>query len=375
MSLIRKIVKLGLAVLFYYAGLLALFAFFKRTLFPIHDVVILMYHRVLDDDKIDNEYTQPGIVVSRQVFEKQITYLAKNYNLISLENLVQMVQKNQPIPSRSVIVTFDDGWRDNYLYAYPILKKHRVPATIFLTTDYIDTNKVFWFLQANILLTKGNLKPASLAEIIERVNAENRASQSTYRLSRHEIKAASGDTDKFIEKMKQLDSEVVQKILNEIKKASDLSIDKCLTKRRMLSWDEIKEMSCDNIDFGSHGQSHQIMLFLSPDMINKELVQSKKIIEEKVGKEVKHFSYPNGDYNSITKKLVQDAGYGSAATIQRCEENKKGLDLFALKRIGVHNGMSVWHQGKFSRALFAVEINGWINFLRKIFKLKPTQYW
>lgn len=145
MNFVKKMIKLILAGLFYYSGLLCLFAFLKRIFLPYGDLVILMYHCILDSANKEKGYFQPGLIVSQQVFDRQMSYLARNHNLLSLEQLIEIFKNNKPIPKRTVVITFDDGWGDNYLYAYPILKKHRVPATIFLSTDFVDTHKMFWF--------------------------------------------------------------------------------------------------------------------------------------------------------------------------------------------------------------------------------------
>lgn len=353
MYFIKKIIKLSLAAVVYYSGLLALFAFFKRMFFSHGDLAILMYHRVLDHADEEERYSQPGMIVSQQVFDKQISFLAKDYNLLSLENLMELLQKKKPIPKSAVVITFDDGWRDNFLYAYPILKKHKIPATIFLATDFIGSDKIFWFLQVKLLLTEGNLYPEKLTHILEKVKEENKASLSAQALRLLDIDSIKGDPDKFIERMKQLDFEIIQKIIDGMMVESGLSSDKWTKKRWVLSWDEIIEMSRDNVDFGSHGCSHQILTTLSLDEVERELVQSKKIIEERIGKRVLLFSYPNGDYNPKIKKLVQEAGYGCAITTSGYEKSKIEPDLFALRRIGIHEGMSVGLKGKFSQALFA----------------------
>ncbi len=368
MHFVKKMIKFILAVVVYYSGLLPLFAFLKRVFLPYGDLVILMYHCILDSADKEKGYSQPGLVVSQQVFERQISFLARNHNLLSLEQLIGILKNNKPIPKRTVVVTFDDGWRDNYLYAYPILKKHRVPATIFLSTDFVDTHKMFWFLQVKLLLAGGNLPLETLAGILKTVKEENKTSLSAGSLNSLNIDSIGGDADNFIEKMKHLDFEVIQEIIDDMITEGGVLSDKWTKKRWVLSWDEVAEMSRNNVDFGSHGQSHRILTALSADEVRQELVGSKKIIEEKTGKKVDSFSYPNGDYNSELKKLVQEAGYRCAVAIKGCEEKEKEPDLFALRRIGVHEDISTDLKGKFSKALFAFNMNGWDNLLKKYHK-------
>jgi len=149
-ALAKRIAKYLLAAVLYYSGMLAFFSLLRRFFFNRSNFVILMYHQVLEENDVEKDYVQPGLYVSRQVFEKQMAFLSEKYNLLSLERVTEILEKNQSPPLKSIVITFDDGWRDNYLYAYPILKKYNVPATIFLATDYVGTDKMFWFLEASI---------------------------------------------------------------------------------------------------------------------------------------------------------------------------------------------------------------------------------
>lgn len=360
MILIKRIIKLCLAVKVYYSGLLALLLFIKRKYKSKIDLVILMYHCVLKDGDWQKQYLQPALVVSQQTFDKQMAFLSKHYHLISLKDLVEILQNKQPLPPKCAVITFDDGWRDNYLNAYPILKKYNVPATIFLTTDFIGTYKIAWFLHISILLAECILSPQKMVDILKKVKIENEKSPSVKNLRDQDIESIKGDSDKFIEMLKKLDYDIVQKVIVLITKECGISLDKTIQKKWMLDWNEVIEMSRGNIDFGSHGQSHRILTKLSSSEIQKELINSKNIIEEKIGKLCELFSYPNGDYNSEIKRLVQKAGYSSAITTSGHDITKKELDLFALKRIGIHEGATLGPTSKFSKAIFAC-------FLERIF--------
>jgi peptidoglycan/xylan/chitin deacetylase (PgdA/CDA1 family) len=126
--------------------------------------------------------------------------------------------------------------------------------------------------------------------------------------------------------------------------------------RWTLTWDEVNEMSQNKVSFGSHGCSHRIMTTLSTDEIKRELRDSKFAIQAKLGIKIDHFSYPNGDFTGAIKDLVKEAGYTSAATTKGKNEDSANPDLFALKRIGVHEGISVGLRGKYSRAMFSFHL-------------------
>jgi len=108
-------------------------------------ILILVYHRVLRDREEKTQLVQPGMYVTDTVFEKQIQFLCDNYEMVSFESLLKLWRdKGVNRFTRYCVITFDDGWADNYTCAFPILKRHHVPATIFLATSYIGTNQRFW---------------------------------------------------------------------------------------------------------------------------------------------------------------------------------------------------------------------------------------
>ena len=135
-----------------YTRFLDAYAFLRRRLTK-SQVAILLYHRVCP--KKDNWSLGP---LSPQSFETQMEYFCRSYEILPLEKLVQSMQSGRPLPEKAVVITFDDGWRDNYVYAYPTLKKYHVPATIFLVTGHIGTGKLFWCDEVRYILWHTNIK-------------------------------------------------------------------------------------------------------------------------------------------------------------------------------------------------------------------------
>jgi len=112
-------------------------------------LLVLTYHRISDELDI-----QDPLKVSMENFEKQILFLKENYSIISGEQLADIITNKRLFPPKACLITFDDGWRDNYTHAFPILKRYRVPAIIFISTDYIGTDKMFWHEKLKKILIK-----------------------------------------------------------------------------------------------------------------------------------------------------------------------------------------------------------------------------
>jgi len=355
-GLFKRTVKFILAICFYYSGSLVLLSVFKRIQADKNNFTILMYHRILDEEDIERDHIQAGIIVSRKVFEKQMAYISKKYNLLSLKELTEILKKNQSPPSKSIVITFDDGWRDNYQNAYPIMKKYNIPAAIFLATDFIDSDNLFWFEEIGMILAKRKITSDKLWEIIEKARKERKSASPPQSSDSPKSGADSIDADRFIEELKQFDHDVILSIIGELRKESGISSEKIKGDRQTLSWDEVLEMSENGIDFGSHGCSHRILPGLERDEVKRELIESKRILEEKTGKTISLFSYPNGDFNEEIKKLVREAGYNCAVSTGAYKIDQEAPDLYALKRIGIHDGATAGPTGRYFRALFAFHI-------------------
>ncbi len=348
---LRKIVKLVLASLIFYSGFLNLYLYLRRKLSSLPDFTILMYHRVLDAGHNRESHLLPGLVTQESTFDKQMKYLKENSNVISLERLIGYLKDKKNPPHRSVVITFDDGWKDNYLFAFPILRNYDLPATIFLSTDYIGTSKMFWFHVVSLILQARTLTSQRMTDILN-------GFKQIRPKEKREIVRAFASADVFIEKLKRIKPKIQEKMIVKMMKESNIRMNEIDNRGWMLDWEKIKEMGQNQISFGSHAHSHRILTYLNLTEIKKELIQSKSLIGEKTGKPVNFFAYPNGDYTPQIKELVKEVGYLGACAAGKTRKKQKEIDLFALPRTGVHQGMSTGVRGKFSKALFACQMAG-----------------
>jgi peptidoglycan/xylan/chitin deacetylase (PgdA/CDA1 family) len=352
----RKIVKITLAAVVYYSGLLRLATAVRRAVSGRPDLLILMYHRVIDGSDPLSAYAQSGLTVSPEVFDRQMAFLKCEYHPTALSHVVERLRSEEPLPPKAVVVTFDDGWRDNYLHAYPILKKHSIPATIFLSTDFIESGKIPWFLKVGIILSADAFSFERISDVFEKVKAEHPDSRSAQLLDREVAYAMGGSTDRLMELLKSLEPEMTDRLINEMASACGVSLDQWSERKWMIDWNEAALMNQDIIDFGSHGCSHRILTQLTSSEAAHELSESARLIRERLGTPLNLLAYPNGDYNDEIRRLAVEAGY-RAAVATRSSSGESGLDLFGLGRVGVHESMSVGLSGRFSKALFAFGIH------------------
>ena len=297
-------------------------------------VLILMYHRVLSEKDLIRFYTQPGMYVLESVFLMQMNFFQQNFNVLSLNDLLNCwgtggLDKGQ----RYCVITFDDGWLDNYLYAYPILKKNGMPATIFLPTSFIGTDRWFWPDRLSYLLR--NCHSDKLPE--EKKEAIQSLVRNYLTLGSVETITCLDEIDPVIESFKRLPAEMIE---NFIREASSLLGAEVPHDRLMLNWDEIREMSGGGISFGAHSASHQILTNLSLEDACTEIERPLKVLRAQNISLSPVFCYPNGNYDRDIVECVRSCGYQAAVSTHFGHESCFPQDPYSLKRIGMHNDIS-----------------------------------
>lgn len=235
--LLKKIIKIVVCNITTYTG----YQYITRSKNSKKGLTILTYHSI--SNKIE-----PDETVTPEEFERQLQYIKENYKVISLEEAIEYLQTDFEKVSGSIVITFDDGYGDNYYNAYPLLKKHNFPATIFLISNFIRNNG-----------------------------------------------------------------------------------------SKYLSPSQIHEMKSNNISFGSHTVSHQILTRLTNEEVVREIRDSKDILESQLSQIINFFAYPVGtraDFDDAIMDIVKACKYTCACS-NMYGMNGENADIFALKRIGI----------------------------------------
>lgn len=319
-------------------------------------VVILMYHRVVSSKELGRYYIQPGMYVKNDVFEMQMKFLKEHFEIVSLTELLELWKdKKLDETKRYCVITFDDGWMDNYVHAYPVLKRYDMPATIFIPTTYIGTDEWFW--------------PDKIGYLMSHYYKNGNRSSHEYKLSiPFFLKNESGKTSKgnelktaFIGRDMEEDINsaietckgISDKEIDQLIRSLCMGLDKKLPSERvLLNWQEIEEMSENRISFGSHSCSHKILTKLDAEQLRSEIADSLHVLREKGINSVPVFCYPNGDYSDSIIEQVKASGYQAAVSTVFGIESNSTRNGFCLRRIGVHNDISS------NRSLFAFRISG-----------------
>jgi len=278
---------------------------------------IFRYHRVNND----RDPFFDALPVSQ--FHSQMEYLARHFHLVTLD---QLAGGELPCGDKKccIAITFDDGYRDNFVHAFPILKKMGIPATIFLTTGYIDSGELPWYDQVRLAF-KLTLKPRlSLHEIGGPTTGIECESQRLEALALTLRWLRSVDDD--------LRLRLLPDLFHELRVSNGLNF-----PGTMLTWDQIRQMKRDGVLFGAHTVTHPVLGGLPPSRLEEEILGSKRMIENRLQAPARHFAYPFGkqtDFGAPAKQAVQAAGFKTAVTTIN-GVNAPGQDPLELKRFSL----------------------------------------
>jgi peptidoglycan/xylan/chitin deacetylase (PgdA/CDA1 family) len=235
----------------------------------------------------------------RSELEAQCEHLKKHYRPVSLSEVSESIARRKLLPPRPVVITVDDGYRDFMVNAWPILKAWSIPALVYVATDLPDHHTWLWTDQLrHFLVQQGD--NAAATTIVERL----------------------------------------KKVPDEQRRAYLASLPGLRTTPppdyEPLTWDEIRTLADEGVEFGAHTRTHPILSRLeNRDRMREEIAGSKARLEEELKTPVVHFCYPNGtpgDYNDEVVDVVRECGFQTAVTALR-GINPTGTNPLLLRRI------------------------------------------
>jgi peptidoglycan/xylan/chitin deacetylase (PgdA/CDA1 family) len=293
----------------------------------------------------------PWIHIPLDAFEKQISYLSRRYTVITLHDAIDSLRRKDNSQKNLAVITFDDGYRNNLTVVQPVLEKYRVPATIFLTTSYIDTDNFLPLDRAYLLITSSKGRQP----VFPSIQGLGLLSFST----NEEIFNSYQTTVNFLKKFPVKKQEEYLAILENLLEINYEKISNDITEDFiLLSWMEInKLLETGLFSFGAHTATHEILTNVSFDESSKQITDSKSAIENNIKQDINLFAYPNGsaaDYNDAHVHYLKENGFtGSVTTTPKL--NTIHTDPFRLGRICIGPELSA----NFNH--FSLKISGLIN--------------
>jgi len=322
------------------------FAAIARSL-PLGDsLLVLAYHRIGNPGE---DLFDPGVFsATADQLEDQVRFLKRHLQVVTLEEALAVIDGSGRGSTRRcrVLITFDDGSLDNFELAYPVLHSLDVQGVFFLTTDMVGSSHISWWDRIAFLLRTAQRRRFSLSYPYPlEVDIDRDGLTLSLRSVLHLYKQpANTDPDRFLgELSKETQSAEVPSGL-----------------RRFLDWDEAKKMVADGMAIGSHTVSHNVLSQLPMDRQRHELVESRRILQERLGTPVEALAYPVGAQTSFTiqtQQLAREAGYRVAFSNCGGRNFRGGMEAFNIKRSAV-SGPS-WRRFRVQVSVYKMTGNYW----------------
>jgi len=323
---VKNIIKRPLYFSLFYMRFFDLFLKILARVRHQYPCVILVYHRIVNDS---SRYLNKGPAIHHHIkhFEREIPYLKIKFQILSMDEVIDHIKSNRSFKRPSVAITFDDGYLDNYTLAYPVLKKHAVTATIYLTTNLVGTLNRTWIDQIERILLNTKKVQFKLPGLFGGkglpIKTKKEKEQANEKIAESLKKKTGGELAQLMRE------------LFEIMEVDDNQTRNC-EGRMMLNWDEVQIMAKNGITIGSHSHNHPILSRMPIQKAKEEIFKSKKVIEENLGIKVKHFAFPNGkeeDFNEELGDYCREIGFESIASVIYGTNGASKGNTLVLKRV------------------------------------------
>lgn len=294
--------------------------------------IVLAYHRIIPSNEIDVENHMGGMYLSVEAFKKQLEWLISNMKIVSLSELILKIKNGERWTESLCAITFDDGWKDNYDFAFPILKELNVPATIFLVgKNFLDGDgftPISWFVIFESIIETSAF-PGDFTgnwEIDFVLSSKKKPTEKARDVIRIMRKLPVSDFEELYNKF-------LRKLINHC------SVEKFKIKYSFITIDEVREMSRFGISFGYHSRSHNMLPMVKREQLIAEVQIPHQLSSNSEINHEKIFCYPDGQSSPDIISELKKENYLGAVGLKG-GFNSLESDLYNLKRINIHEGSS-----------------------------------
>lgn len=298
-----------------------------------HRLLIIMLHDIVRDEEWASTWYN-AVSHSESQLEAMFVAIKKRFRVITVEDAVQEFKTHGMLKEKSIAITFDDGYRSTYEIVFPLLKKHGVTATTYIPTGWINGEITPWWLTLTGTIEHSVLEPSMVSAIEKIIGTSVDPRIATL--------GNSGQAKRFLDDalggmlMRQEDK-TRRKMLQDIYQVLNEGKDYQPRIERPMTWEQIKDMAAHGNRFGAHTCTHPNLSFVDMETAEREIGESKRIIEQRLGQEVLGFAYPYGydvaGYQRL-ENLLQKLGFLYACTSWWGHVDRNS-DFYRLRRTGV----------------------------------------
>jgi peptidoglycan/xylan/chitin deacetylase (PgdA/CDA1 family) len=308
-----------------------------------HAPLVIGYHRVVENVADAAKTDMPTLLTSAAMFERHIDWIGRHFQFVSLDDIGDRIERDVPFSQPVAAVTFDDGYRDVFENAVPILERKGIPAAMFVVTDLVGRSD--WQIHDRLyhLLDKaydGWVDPwLGLTRLCADVDLRASDIPGMRAASRNPYSAVTT----LLPAISQADADRLMTVL-------DTQVGNGTTKMpRTADWSMLEQMHRAGFTIGSHTKTHVWLAHESEERCIDELRDSRQALERRLGAPMDHFAYPGGQFTPHVVELVARAGYRFAYTA--CEHQDAAHPQLTIQRLLLWEGSSIGADGRFSSAI------------------------
>jgi peptidoglycan/xylan/chitin deacetylase (PgdA/CDA1 family) len=305
---------------------------YRAGVFPAYHLVrnsdtltVVTFHRVMPATERDSAGADPLWTMSTELFEAVLCFLVRHYNPVTLSDVLASRMGRKALPRRAVLVTFDDGWRDNLDYACPLLRRFGVPATLFTTTEILDEKSVCWWQEVLLWALRTGRRT------VRELNPDSRENEAT---TNGEISPELALLVRYSELDPSRRIELLEPLASELERRQ--------VRAQMLDSDSLSELAAAGVEIGVHGATHLPLTALADPA--DDLARSRaKIAQCTKMAEPVSLSFPHGRYDQRVLDAARQLGFkllfSSDAIVNPCPGGWLPSDI--LGRIPIYAGAVV----------------------------------
>ncbi len=299
------------------AQTLWLLGYYRRAIRGIRHPFVLKYHRMrpagreVVSNQAGGEFSAG---IGARQFEAHLRLITRWFKPISMAEMGRAVAEKKALPDKAVALTFDDGYRDNYEVAYPLLKRYGVPASFFVCPGLIDSHQGFWWDEIYALVEKTRATELDVEKLIQDLGLPPGRQDGVLSLLTGQQKISAGES--LVAQGKRMSPHMLTIFLERLNEAFGVHGDSDLREHILMNWDEIREMHHDGMEIGSHTMTHPMLTQVSESVMRVELSDARVRLSEVLGAAPEGFVYPSGAFSSTARNIVREAGHIYACTSQ-----------------------------------------------------------
>ena len=367
-ELARRAAKGAAAIAMHYSGARELLTALQRRAVGGRRVLILSYHRVVKDFAAEKHRTLYTLNIGQQTFRRHLEVLQRAHDIVPLDDALEVLSGKRTAKRDVAVVTFDDGYRDVYHYAFPVMREMKVPGIVYMPSAFAGTTRKLG--HDRLWLALEQMRRRRITPMAAGVGGEG---------ERWLIDALEGNASPALAVERLIDRHPTPALLamcTALEKRLGIDDRDFADGQLPCTWEMLREMDAHGVITGAHTADHTVLTHATMDEVRREIAECRQVLERNVRKPVRHFAYCNGLYSAGVAQALRAEGFVSAVTTEDIPNVPDG-DPYALKRKVLWESSSAGMFGECSDALLACQFGdafGMLTVQKPVMGARPTNF-